>query len=274
MIIAKTDPIFEAAQEAAAYVKTQDAGTPTFGIVLGSGLGAFVDRIHIHQQISYAEIPHFPVSTVKGHSGKLTLGTIAGQSVVVMQGRFHVYEGYPLRQVVFPVAVLHLLGVQTLILTTASGGLNRHFRPADLMLITDVINFTFTDPLRDFQKVHPQRPSIREMTSPQRIRQIEQAAQEAGLRLQRGVFAWAYGPNYESPMEIEMLRQFADAVSMSTVPEWMFAKALGLDVIGISCITNVAVGHVGETTHTEVITVANQASEKLSQLLIQFMTNG
>ncbi len=261
-------------KEAVAYLKSYQDNAPTIGVILGSGLGDFANALVKPRCVLYKDIPNFPLSTVAGHSGSLIFGKIDKQAVVVMQGRFHLYEGYAISDVVFPIAVMQELGVQVLVITTASGGLNPNLRAGDLMLITDVLNLTFIEPLRSMwiSEINP-RPTKRQDQNASIRKVAEEMAMALGIRLQQGIFAWALGPNYESHAEIKMFRQFADAVSMSTVPEWVYANHVGMTTLGISCITNSAIAHAGETTHIEVITTAKRASKRLSKLLIKIIEN-
>lgn len=256
---------------ATTYLRENQPLTPTIGVILGSGLGAFVDQLKDPHTIDYENIPYFPVSTVVGHSGKLTFGKIGDRSVMVMQGRFHLYEGYSLADVLFPIWVMRELGIEQLIITTACGGLQSKFQAGDLLLITDVINFTSHDPLSEIMSITTDRPIIRPHITQTERNQINEIAVDLNIELHEGVFAWVTGPNYETRAEIAMLRRFADVVSMSTLPEWMAAHHFGLRTLAFACITNVAVGKPKKTTHTEVITTARQASEKLSRLLVKII---
>jgi purine-nucleoside phosphorylase len=260
-----------ALDEAASFVAGRSPHRPSVGLVLGSGLGAFADTLAEATAIPYADIPHFPTSTAVGHKGELVLGLAAGVPVAVMAGRVHFYEGYTPAQVVFPVRVLGRLGVGTLILTNAAGGIGEGFRPGDLMVIADHLNLTGTNPL-----VGPNEPALGErffdMTEAYDrglAEAAERACREAGARVHRGVYAGLTGPSYETPAEVRMLKLLgADAVGMSTVPEVIAARHMGLRVAGLSCITNVAagLGHA-RLDHREVLEVGERARSSLIEVL-------
>jgi purine-nucleoside phosphorylase len=260
-----------ALDEAASFVAGRSAHRPRVGLVLGSGLGAFADTLEEATAIPYADIPRFPTSTAVGHKGELVLGRAAGVPVAVMAGRVHFYEGYTMAQVVFPVRVLGRLGVRTLILTNAAGGMGDGYRPGDLMVITDHLNLLGTNPL-----IGPNEPCLGErffdMTEaydPGLAEAAERACREVGLRVHRGVYAGLTGPSYETPAEIRMLKALgADAVGMSTVPEVIAARHMGLRVAGVSCITNVAagLGHA-KLDHREVLEVGERTRASLIEVL-------
>jgi purine-nucleoside phosphorylase len=236
--------------------------TPRVGIVLGSGLGGFAEQVK-GERIPYAEIPGFPLPSVAGHSGVLT----AGGGVAVLAGRVHYYEGRPMDDVVFPVLVLHGLGVRTLILTNAAGGVNRAYSPGDLVLIRDHINLMGANPLRGPNpELGPRFPDMSGLYAP-RLRETARAA--SGLPLAEGVYAAFCGPSYETPAEVEMAgRMGADLVGMSTVPEAIVARYLGMEVLGISCVTNMAAGVLDEPLdHEEVIRRGAEAAPRFARLL-------
>jgi purine-nucleoside phosphorylase len=247
------------------------------GLILGSGLSALAGQIEGAESLDYAQIPHFPLSTVAGHAGRLVIGKLAGASVCAMQGRFHYYEGYDMQTVTLPIRVMQRMGVQTLILTNAAGGLNPGFRVGDIMLIEDHINFVGmagVSPLRgpNLDEFGPRFPAVNR-TYTQRLRQVAGAVAAAqGLPVRSGVYAVVAGPNFESPAEIRMLRTLgADAVGMSTVPEAIIAHHAGMDVLAISTITNAAVADLdagGEPTHEEVIDAGKIIVPKLTALLL------
>ena len=244
---------------------------PSVAIILGSGLGRFADSIADPVIISTTDVPHYPRSTVPGHAGRWVVGDLEGLAVVALQGRVHYYEGYSLQEVTYPVHLLASLGVKTLILTTACGGLNPEFRAGDLMLITDHINFGFGNPLigRPEDQLGPRFPDMSRPYDPELIRLAEQVGQEKGIPLRKGVFCWVTGPAYETAAEVRMLRKLGgDAVSMSTVPEVIVAVQRHLRVLGISMITNPATGmaHAG-LDHQHVIKMAEKAGETLGMLL-------
>ena len=259
-------------QEAAAYIKEKLGGrAPEIAITLGSGLGDLGDHLVDAVQIPYGEIPHFPVSTVAGHKGQFVVGKLEGREVLCMQGRFHYYEGYDLKQVTLPVRVMKLLGISTLIVTNAAGGINTGFRPGNLMLIEDHLNLTGENPLigenleafgdRFFDMTVAYDAEYRALA--------EQLAAELNIPLQKGVYAWLTGPNYETPAEIRYLRAIgADAVGMSTVPEVLVARHSGLRVCGISCITNLAAGMGdGLLSHEDVKETADRVKVDFIRLV-------
>lgn len=241
---------------------------PRVGLILGSGLGGLVAGATPAVVIPYTEIPRFPRSTVAGHTGRLIIGRIAGTSIVAMQGRVHFYEGYDIDQVVFPIRVMGALGVSQLIITNAAGGINTSFAPGDLMAITGHINLMSVDPLRG-SSVAPGEKYVSNPYCPELLRITTQASVGLGLSLREGVYAAYMGPSYETPAEIRFLRNMgADAVGMSTAPEALVAAALGIPVLGISCITNMAAGVLEKRLcHSEVMEVADRVAEGFSKLL-------
>lgn len=247
---------------------------PEIGIILGSGLGDFANSFDCIS-IPYSQIPGFETSTVAGHAGKLLFCEINGKKAVLMQGRFHFYEGYAMEKVVFPVKVMKKLGIKTLIVTNAAGGINVNFKAGDLMMIEDHINLLGTNPLigKNDDSLGVRFPDMSEVYKKD-LRQIALAcAKELGIELQKGVYLATTGPSYETPAEIRMFRGFgADAVGMSTVPEAIIANYAGIDVLGISCISNAAAG-VQDTplTHQEVIDATNMAGEKFKKLLLKII---
>lgn len=243
---------------------------PKIALILGSGLGDFADKIEDATRVPYEEIPGFPVSTVEGHSGMLVYGKIHDKQVIALQGRFHYYEGYQLDAVTYPIRIFKELGVENLIVTNAAGGVNEAFEPGDLMLITDHINLTGQNPLIG-ANIDAHGPRFVDMTEAYSVsgRQIARDAAEAvGLRLQEGVYTWMTGPTYETPAEIRQVRIIGgDAVGMSTVPEVIVAKHCGIEVIGISCITNKAAGMQDTQAHDDVVNVSMQVKPKFEQLM-------
>ena len=259
-------------QEAAAYIKEKLGGrAPEIAITLGSGLGDLAEHLVDAVQIPYGEIPHFPVSTVAGHKGQFVVGKLEGREVLCMQGRFHYYEGYDLKQVTLPVRVMKLLGISTLIVTNAAGGINTGFRPGNLMLIEDHLNLTGENPLiGENLEVFGDRFFDMTVAYDAEYRALaEQLAAELNIPLQKGVYAWRTGPNYETPAEIRYLRAIgADAVGMSTVPEVLVARHSGLRVCGISCITNLAAGMGdGLLSHEEVKETADRVKVDFIRLV-------
>ena len=258
-------------QHAADWLRERGTGTPEIGIVLGSGLGAFADRLKDPVAFPYSEIPGWPTATVVGHDGRLVVGTHAGRRVAALSGRAHYYEGHDMKTVAFAPRVLGLLGVRTLVLTNAAGGINLDFRPGTLMVIEDHINLMGTNPLLgpNEDRFGQRFPDMTDAYSP-RLRQIaEAAAKDVGVPLARGVYAALHGPSYETPAEIRYLRTIgADAVGMSTVPETIAARHMGIDVLGISCITNAAAGVLPTPLdHDEVMEVARRVHAIFSTLL-------
>ena len=261
---------------AAAYIRTKITDCPKIGLVLGSGLGDYADTLENAVRIPYAEIPDFPVPTVKGHSGALVFGKKNGQSVVVLQGRIHYYEGLPQKEITLPVRVLAALGVKTLVLTNACGGVNLSFKPGDLMLISDHINFSGSNPLigQNLDAFGPRFPDVSDLYTASLRKAIKEVAADNGISLQEGVYAMYSGPNYETPAEIRMFRTLgADAVGMSTVPEALVAGHCGMQVVGISCITNMAAGVLPvKLSHAEVVETAAKVHDTFQKLIDIILT--
>ncbi|MBO8170613.1 MAG: purine-nucleoside phosphorylase [Bacillaceae bacterium] len=258
-------------EEAASYIRDHLSFLPEVGLILGSGLGVLADEIEDAVKLDYEDIPHFPVSTVEGHAGKLVIGHLNGKKVVAMQGRFHYYEGYSMSEVTFPLYVMKELGVRAMIITNAAGGMNRNFSPGDLMIITDHINFTGNNPLigPNPDKYGPRFPDMSRAYTPELVQVAEQAAQKEGLQVQKGVYAGISGPSFMTPAELIMLRNLgADALGMSTVPEVIAASHCGLKVLGISCITDMAIGEELEPlTHEQVMEVAEKTKPRFIKLV-------
>ncbi|AQS56621.1 MAG: purine-nucleoside phosphorylase [Novibacillus thermophilus] len=265
----------EKAVTAAAYIQKRAAQSPKIGLVLGSGLGVLAEQMTRAVKIPYGDIPSFPISTVPGHAGQLVLGKLGGNDVVTMQGRFHYYEGYALSEVTFPVRVMHELGVETVIVTNAAGGINESFESGDLMLIRDHINFTFRNPLigRNQPEWGPRFPDMSEAYDRTLRKLAREVASEQGIRLQEGVYAGVTGPSYETPAEIRMLRTLGgDAVGMSTVPEVIVARHMGMRVLGISCITNMAAGVLDQPlSHEEVMETAERVRGTFMTLVTEIV---
>ena len=271
--------ILSCASEAARYISERISVSPKIGIILGSGLGKLASEVtNPREEIAYEEIPFFPKSTVEGHSGRLIIGKIYDKEVIVMQGRFHYYEGYDLSDVVFPITVFGLLGVSELIVTNAAGGVTKRMLPTDLMLITDHINFANISPLRGphIELFGERFPSMSNAYSP-RLRAIAKEATadkeyDRKINLKEGVYAYMTGPQYETPAEVKMLEILgADAVGMSTVPEVIMARQLGMEVLGISCITNNSTLSDKEPSHEEVIENADNAAKDFNQLIMRII---
>jgi len=259
---------YEKAQEAARFIARRTKLRPRISLVLGSGLGAFAESLKDATIIPYKEIPHFPVSTAIGHAGRLVVGKCSGVAVAAMQGRAHYYEGYTIQQVVFPVRVLRVFGVKTLLLTNAAGGINRRMRQGGLMLITDHINLQGTNPLLgpNEERFGPRFPDMTEAYS-KKLREIaRRMARRQKLRLYEGVYAAVHGPSYETPAEIRALARLgADAVGMSTVPEVIAANHMGMRALGISCVTNMAAGlSKKKLSHDEVLETGERVGKQFS----------
>lgn len=256
---------------AAEYLLSRTAHRPVVGLILGSGLGDYADTLEDAVSFPYSQIPNFPVPTIAGHFGALVFGRKQGVEVVVMQGRIHYYEGMPMQKITLPVRVLSALGVKTLVLTNAAGGVNLSFRPGDLMLISDHINFSGMNPLMgpNLDDFGPRFPDASDIYTASLRSRIRRAAEEVGISLQEGVYAMYSGPNYETPAEIRMFRTLgADAVGMSTVPEALVACHCGMNVIGVSCITNMAAGVLPrKLNHQEVMETAALVHDKFHRLV-------
>lgn len=263
--------MLEKIKKAAAYISERVEKLPKTGIILGTGLGQLVEHIDIVKEIPYAEIPEMPVSTVEGHSGKLIFGYLGEKYVMAMQGRFHYYEGYDMKQVTFPVRVMRQLGVETLFVSNAAGGMNKDFKVGDIMIITDHINLFPENPLRgkNYEELGTRFPA---MTEPYDLRLIEMAdkiAAEKGIRVMHGVYVGTPGPTFETPAEYEYFRIIGgDAVGMSTVPEVIVAKHAGMNVFGVSVITDLGGKDIKEVpTHEEVQKAAVKAQPYMTEIM-------
>ncbi len=258
--------------ESLQYIKSKTSSSPAVGIILGSGLGDFGSVVKNPVVIPTKEIPNYPVSTVPGHSGKLIFGTIENDSkqspqLLIFQGRIHFYESNSLPQVIFPIEIASALGIKTLIVTNAAGGINRSFKAGDLMLIRDFINLTFENPMIGRSIKASER--ISNYFDEELKVQTKRKASKLDIPLQEGVYCWTKGPSYETYAEIKMMEKLgADAVGMSTVPEVMTAVHLGMKVLGISCITNMATGiSPNKLSHNEVTVTANRVKDNFTRLL-------
>jgi purine-nucleoside phosphorylase len=262
--------IFEKAEEAAAFVRERIAVSPRVAVVLGSGLGSFANSVEHPVAISYEDIPHFPRPTVEGHSGRLVAGSVAGTAVVVMQGRVHAYEGYSPEEVTFPIRVLGRLGITTLIITNAAGGIRLDLRQGQLVLISDHINFSGRNPVSgaNDERLGPRFFDMTEAYS-KRLRFLAHSAAE----LKEGVYLSLSGPSFETPAEIQAFRSWgADMVGMSTVHEVIVARHMGIEVLGISCITNMAAGILDQPiNHQEVMETGARAQAQLTSLLVALL---
>lgn len=253
--------------ESVNYIKSKTKYNPEIGVILGSGLGNLVSAVENPEYIDYKDIPNFPVSTVIGHEGRLVFGKIKGVEVVLMQGRFHYYEGYTMKQVTYPVYVMKQLGIDKVIVTNACGGINTDLHPGSLMLISDYINLFGSNPLigTNDERLGTRFPDMSEAYKIEFRDKAKKIADEMGIEWAEGVYAGFMGPCFETAAEIRMIgRHGADAVGMSTVPETIVANYLGMDVLGIACITNMATGIQKEKhSHANVVATAGKASADL-----------
>lgn len=259
--------------EASQYIQSQIKNKPKIGIVLGSGLGIYVDQIQNKTIVPYQDIPHFKRTSVEGHQGCLISGEVHGVPVVALQGRLHSYEGHPMEEIVLPVRVLAALGVEILFLTNASGGINTEFHPGDLVTIEDHINLSGRNPLMgpNIAELGPRFPDMSEAYDPELIKLLHMIAKNHHVNIKSGVYCSVLGPSYETPAEIRMLRILgADMVGMSTVPEVIAANHLGLKVAGVACITNYAAGiKLEKLSHADVKKVAEKAMVGFATILTE-----
>lgn len=271
---------YEKVKESADFIRERTDKMPSLGVILGSGLGSLVDIMEEKTVIPYQEIPNFPQSSVAGHAGNLVIGRMGKEIIIAMQGRFHFYEGFTMKEVTYPIYVMKLLGVKNLIVTNACGGINRAFVPGDLMLLTDYINMLGNNPLigENDERLGVRFPDMSEAYSLELLAKAEETAKTLGIAYQKGVYAIFSGPCYETAAEIRAYERLgADAIGMSTVPETIVANYLGMKVLGIACITNMATG-IAKTKHSheEVMRIAGESSEKLCswvrQLLLDWHT--
>ncbi len=256
------------------FIKQKAGFEPEVGIILGTGLGGLVDSIEVKAQIDYADIPGFPISTVEGHKGRLIFGMLGGKKVVAMQGRFHYYEGYAPAQVVFPVRVMKFLGVKCLFVSNASGGINPEFRTGNLMVITDHINL-IPNPLvgPNIPELGPRFPDMNNAYDRDLRKLAEDTAAKMGIRLQHGVYVGGTGPTFETPAEYGYFRSIGgDAVGMSTTPEVIAARHIGLKVFGMSVITNMGLEGL-VSTHEEVQQEGAKAGQNMTRLFIEMLNN-
>lgn len=258
-------------QEASEFISESLQLLPDIGLILGSGLGVLGDEITEPTVIPYETIPHFPQSTVAGHKGQLVIGKLKGKQVLAMQGRFHYYEGYSMQQVTFPVRVMKALGIETVIVTNAAGGINQTFQPGDLMVITDHINLIGTNPLigPNEDSLGERFPDMTNAYDQQLIEHTINCAEALKIPLRQGVYVGNSGPTYETPAEVNMLKILGgDAVGMSTVPEVCVARHAGIRVLGISCISNMAAGILDEQlSHEDVIKTTSQVRNDFIKLV-------
>jgi purine-nucleoside phosphorylase len=267
--------LYERAEGAAQTIRARIGTEPRIALVLGSGLGDFADEFQDSIAIPYAEIPGFATSTVEGHAGRLVIGKVEGVPVLAMQGRVHFYEGYSVEEITFPIRTFKLLGIKTLVLTNAAGGIDPQLSQGALMLIRDHLNLMGVNPLRgpNDERFGPRFPDMGAVYSHELQEMACEEARAMGIELRRGVYAGLTGPSYETPAEIHMLRGFgADAVGMSTVPEAIVARHSAIDVLGISCITNMAAGLGAEPiNHEEVVETGKQVRDTFTKLLRRLM---
>lgn len=258
------------------FIKSKVSNLPETAIILGTGLGALVDSIDEAQYISYSDIPNFPVSTVEGHSGNLIFGYLGGKRIMAMQGRFHYYEGYDMKEVTFPVRVMKELGVKTLFVSNAAGGMNKEFKVGDIMIITDHINLFPENPLRgkNYNELGTRFPAMTEAYSHRLIKLADEVAAEKGIRVMHGVYVGTAGPTFETPAEYEFFRVIGgDAVGMSTVPEVIVANHASMEVFGVSVITDLGGKDVTEVpTHEEVQKAAMKAQPNMVEIMKNLVT--
>ena len=262
--------MLERIQETADFLKSKIHTHPETAIILGTGLGSLVNEITDKYEIGYETIPNFPISTVEGHSGKLIFGKLGNKDIMAMQGRFHFYEGYSMKEVTFPIRVMRELGIKTLFVSNAAGGMNPAFEIGDLMIITDHINFFPEHPLRGKNIPYgPRFPDMSEAYNKALIRKADEIANEKGIKVQHGIYIGTQGPTYETPAEYKMFRILgADAVGMSTVPEVIVANHCGIQVFGISVITDLGVeGKIVEVTHEDVQKAADAAQPLMTTIM-------
>jgi len=261
--------MLEKIKETASFLKGKMNTSPETAIILGTGLGSLANEITEKYEIKYEDIPNFPVSTVEGHSGKLIFGKLGDKDILAMQGRFHYYEGYSMKEVTFPVRVMKELGIKTLFVSNASGGTNPNFAIGDLMIITDHINYFPEHPLRGKNLYGDRFPDMSEAYSKDLISKALVIAKEKNIKVQQGVYLGTQGPTFETPSEYRLFRIFgADAVGMSTVPEVIVANHAGIKVFGISIVTDLGVeGKIVEVSHEDVQKAANAAQPKMTTIM-------
>ena len=266
----------EKIKETSSFIRDAVGEIPEIAVILGTGLGDLVNHIEIRKELDYHTIPNFPISTVEGHSGKLIFGMLGGKYIMAMQGRFHYYEGYDMKEVTFPVRVMRDLGIDTLFVSNAAGGMNKEFRVGDVMIITDHINLFPENPLRgrNFDELGPRFPAMTEAYCNAMINMADDIARENNIRLMHGVYVGTQGPTFETPAEYEYFRVIGgDAVGMSTVPEVIVANHAGMRVFGISVITDLGGKDIKEVpTHEEVQKAAVKAQPLMTKLIKEMLT--
>ena len=263
--------ISERIEAAYTFIRSRTDLQPEVGLILGSGLGDFADRLENAVEIPFSQIPGFPVTTVEGHAGALILGSFRGRTVAALRGRIHYYEGYSQQEITLPVRVMAKLGIRTLVLTNAAGGVNLSFSAGALMLIADHINFSGMNPLMgpNLDAFGPRFPDMSDIYTRALREKLKPLAEAAGIPLQEGVYMMYSGPSYETPAEIRAFRTLgADAVGMSTVPETIVARHSGMDVLGLSCITNMAAGILDQPlSHQEVMETGERVKDTFRALV-------
>lgn len=269
--------MWELVQETVSFIKEKTNFTPEYGVILGSGLGSFTDDIQIEFTLPYAEIPNFPVSTVEGHKGALVFGTIGTKKVVAMQGRFHYYEGYSMQEVTFPVRVMKYLGVQKLVVSNASGGVNPNYKVGDIVFITDHINMVPEHPLRgkNDERFGPRFVNMSEPYSKKMIAVAKDLAQKNNIEVKDGIYLGLQGPTFETLAEYKMVKILgADCVGMSTVPEVIVARHMEVETFGVSVITDMGNEESIDTiSHDEVLEAARKAEPKVRKLIKELILN-
>jgi len=268
---------FERITETTEFLKKHNTSNAKIGVVLGSGLGNFVEEIVVDNEIPYSQIPHFPVSTVQGHSGKLIFGSIAGKPIIAMAGRFHFYEGYSAEDVVFPIRVLKFLGVETLFLSNAAGGVNTSFKIGDLMIIKDHISFATKNPLigKNDERFGPRFPDMSEPYNKSLIKKAKEIGQRLNIDVKEGVYFCATGPTFETHAEYKMVHILGgDVVGMSTVQEVIVARHMGMDVFAMSVVTDIGIREEDNViTHEEVLQAAKEAEPKFSTIFRELIAS-
>ena len=269
--------MWEQVQETVSYIKNKINFTPEYGVILGSGLGSFTEEINVEYTLPYNEIPNFPVSTVQGHKGALVFGTIGAKKVVAMQGRFHFYEGYSMTEVTFPVRVMKFLGVEKLVVSNASGGVNPTYKVGSIVMITDHINMTPEHPLRgkNDERFGPRFVNMSEPYSRKMIAKTTELAKNLNIEVHEGIYLGLQGPTFETLAEYKMVKILgADCVGMSTVPEVIVARHMDLETFGISVITDMGNEEsIGTISHDEVLEAAKSAEPKVRSLIKELILN-
>lgn len=266
---------YDQVKESADYICSKVNMKVDVAIILGSGLGKIVDIMENKQIVPYKDIPHFPQSSVVGHAGNLVFGTIGNTKIMALQGRFHYYEGFTMKEVAYPVYVMKLLGIEYMIVTNACGGINSTFEPGDLMIIDDFINSLSVNPLigTNDERFGTRFPDMSEPYSTELREKAKKVADKLGIQTKHGVYTFFQGPYYESAAEIRMYqRAGSDAIGMSTVPETIVANYVGIKTLGIACITNMATGiRTGKHSHQEVVEIAERSSQKLCKWMEELL---